>query len=152
MRAVLVIGLVGCIAGCPQPGEPLPPDGPLLYPPVMDPNPGHDGCHSDAACNVGEVCARVGGCMAADLVYAVHVTWTLSGQPANATTCAASPDLTIYFTDGPSYAPVPCRQGKFTIDKLPRRITEVGLSANGDHRGMAALDPETGDAAIDLPL
>nr|MBA3541668.1 hypothetical protein [Deltaproteobacteria bacterium] len=74
-----------------------PPD--YTWPPPITPdgNP-YDGlCHADADC-AGDVCARTGECLPASLVQAVRVTWTISGAPANLTSCAAVGDLAIEFT------------------------------------------------------
>jgi hypothetical protein len=157
MRAVLVLVLVGCAAGCSDGGGDA-------FPPDPDPgdwdDPGNAprGCVSDEACPTGEVCARAGGCMAADLVRAGRVNWTLSGRPADRTTCGAAPELRIKFAPGAdqlglNYAPVPCTLGRFTVDKLPITYTEVklGLSHGGDEQS-GTLDAVTGELTIDLPF
>jgi len=161
MRAVLVLVVVGCAVGCgsltTSPGDGsgdiwIDPANPVAH-------PGY-GCSQDSECSAGEVCARVGGCASADEVRAIHVTWTLSGKPADASTCSATPNLRIQFgtaeqiASGIGYAPVPCRQGKFTIDKMPVMYTSVRLSKNdfsasGD---IATLDAVTGEVTIDLPF
>jgi hypothetical protein len=89
--------------------------------------------------------------MSSSNVRAVHVTWTINGSAADATSCASSPDLDIYFYtahEGSNwgYAPVPCREGRFTVDKLPTWFDEVELAG-----AWGTIDPMTGEASIDLP-
>ncbi len=88
-------------------------------------------CMTDSQCG-GETCARDGECLPASEIQAVKVTWTIRGQAASATTCASSPSFLLEF-DGPSYgdsfgyAPVPCMEGQFTMDKLPTRYDQVDI-------------------------
>src|SRR5512140_1252468 len=87
-------------------------------------------CQSDSACSGGDVCARSGACLPPSQVHPVHVTWTLRGMPADRTTCGATLDLQIGFgmdagIDVLQYAPVPCIEGKFTVDKLPNWYTQT---------------------------
>jgi hypothetical protein len=158
MRVLLVVLLAGCIER-----STVPPD---------DPGPGNGGngeifpggipsgrCQGDSACNSGEVCARSGNCLPASQVFPVHVAWTLRGMPAGPMTCEAAQDLEIgFFTasgDGYlGYAPVPCVEGKFTIDKLPRTYVRVRLGrTHAASEGQAAvIDGTTGDATVDLPF
>jgi hypothetical protein len=99
------------------------------------------------------VCARDGECLLASQVHIIHVTWTLQGAAASAMTCASSPDLEIDFTDASGeqlgFAPVPCAEGKFTIDKMPTWYTSVSLGLEGT-LNYVAFD-SMGNAAIDLP-
>jgi hypothetical protein len=154
MRALLVVLVAGCVVQSTtrsdDPGGWILPGGTTQ---------GH--CQSDGACRTGEVCARNGACLPPSLVHPVHVTWTLRGMPASQTTCAAALDLQIGFYDkadpGASalgYAPVPCIEGKFTVDKLPTSYTSVKLGRDsGDHTWeWAMIDGTTGDAALDLPF
>jgi len=110
------------------------------------------------ACGGGQVCARNGQCYAPAVVHAVSVSWTVGGAPADTTVCNPAWHLEITFR-GPdttpfsdlSFAPVPCEEGRFTIDKLPLSYTTVTL---GDARSgwrTARIDPATGAATIDLP-
>jgi hypothetical protein len=159
MRAVLVLTILGCAAGCGEP--PRAPD--AAQPPFLDPgNPGGPiglpgGCE-DSACPTGEVCVRSGGCSPADQVRAVHIYWTVRGQPANATTCDATPSLYLQIAPaggfGLGWAPVPCSQGKFTIDKIPISYTDVTLNlrGGGDMAQHGTIDGVTGEVTIDLPF
>src|SRR5262249_32050475 len=111
------------------------------------------------ACGSGNVCARTGACLPASQVYAAHVTWTLQGMPAGQATCEAALDLEIgFYRDSGiadlGYAPVPCIEGKFSIDKLPTSDTHVRLGrATADHAWQfTAIDAVTGDAMLDLPF
>ncbi len=118
------------------------------------------GCEQDSDCGGGTtVCARDGECLDSSQVVEVHVSWTISGAPASSATCSSSPDLQLSFLsddgneDGEfGFAPVPCVEGKFTIDKLPSWYTEVQLSRdNDDDPGATARIDGSGNAAIDLP-
>lgn len=145
MRVLVVMLLAGCV-------EPIPPDnigGPII--PTL--------CHQDTQCEAGEVCARNDGCWPPSEIREVHVTWTVGGMPANATTCDAAPDLMIQFVaTSPAtnprlgYAPVPCAEGEFSIDKLPIAFTLVGLGPRGLdlQPAMPAMIDDAGDASIDL--
>lgn len=114
------------------------------------------GCHQDAECGASNVCARDGECLLASEVYTAHVTWTLKGAAASTATCSSSPDLDITFgsaSDSFGFSPVPCVEGKFTIDKLPLRYANVSLVRTGSQTGGASglIDRSTGLAALDLP-
>ncbi|MGE5184174.1 MAG: hypothetical protein ACM31C_19025 [Acidobacteriota bacterium] len=158
---IALLGLL--LAGCVQ-QDPYPPGGGGggggYYPPPPSGGDGGTsyGCTSDASCGSGNVCARTFECLPASEVYAIHVTWTLQGQAASSTTCATAPDLQINFTgtDGLwwGYAPVPCIEGKFSIDKMPIWYTTVQLerdSQDTTQGATAAIDSTTGAAALDLP-
>jgi len=159
MRAVLVLTILACAAGCG--GTPSEPD--AEDPPFLDPiNPGGPiafpgGCQ-DSWCSTGEVCVRTGGCAPVDQVRAIHVYWTLSGKPADATTCERAPSLYLQISQpgefGPGWAPVPCSQGKFTVDKIPTSYTEVDLSRRGSGAPPqhGTIDATTGEVTIDLPF
>jgi hypothetical protein len=156
MRAVLVLAILGCTAGCGELPAPPPDPGPWMDPgrPIVIPG----GCGDDSACPNGQVCARIGGCTAADQIRAVHVYWTLSGKPANATTCDATPNLYLQIappdTFGIGWAPVPCSQGKFTVDKIPISFSEakLNLQYSQDPPQEGTFDPVTGEVTIDLPF
>jgi hypothetical protein len=110
-------------------------------------------CQVDSDCG-SDVCARTGECLPASDVRTVRTTWTIRGMPANAQTCAASPDLYIQF-DGPvlndtwGYEPVPCMAGLFTALKLPSRFAEVELGVNGGVRSTTIIDG-SGNATFNL--
>ena len=114
------------------------------------------GCHSDAECGSGLVCARTYECLTASQVRVVHTLWTVGGDPASEATCTSAPDLSITFTNGASeqwgYTPVPCRAGKHTVDKFPIRFTTVQLSRAYDYSGgdFGTFDAQ-GNAQLDLP-
>jgi hypothetical protein len=125
------------------------------------PEPGgfsdHDGCQRDSACATGELCTRSGACLPASEVRAIHVTWTLSGQPADANTCRVEPRLRINIhasidSGRVSYAPVPCVAGKFTVDKLPRSFDQVELGRERGDAPRSAMIDAAGEAALDLPF
>jgi hypothetical protein len=110
MRAALLLLLAGCpLATGPSTGE----------------------CEKDGDC-AGNVCARDGFCYPDSQVRAVMTTWTIKGQPASKTSCGPVTDLQISFTGGEAgeelgYAPVPCENGQWLMDKLPRTYTAVEL-------------------------
>lgn len=110
-------------------------------------------CELDTDCGQSQICARDMECIAPGHTRGVKTTWTIGGQAATATTCATMPDFYINFygtdpQDAFGYAPVPCVQGQFFIDKLPTRFDQVELGAEGwfdvvhqvDASGMAAFD------------
>lgn len=111
------------------------------------------GCRQDTECGA-QVCARDGECYPASGIRLVTTTWTVRGEPASATTCAAHPDLAIRFqaSNGASFgfAPVPCRIGKFTIDKLPLAYTRVELGVENGGLATSAAIASAGDTIIDL--
>jgi len=115
------------------------------------------GCQSDSECGGGGlVCARNHECLDASLVRTVRTTWTLRGDAASEASCASAPDLAITFTNASDemfgFAPVPCRAGKFTVDKLPWRFGEVILARATDYEtGYPAGFNAAGNATIDLP-
>jgi len=92
------------------------------------------------------------------VVRAVHVIWTVDGQPASATTCTAAPDLGVEFLDETGYhwgyAPVPCMEGRFNIDKFPTSFVTVRLGPHDRDTGwdQTAIDSATGNATFDLSL
>jgi hypothetical protein len=157
MRIALLAVL---FAGCVQQSTSYPPPGGGggYYPPPGsgDPPPTSYGCTSDTQCG-SELCARDGECLPANDIYAIHVSWTLQGQAASTTTCANSSSLEIQFTGTNAawwgYAPVPCVEGKFSIDKMPTWYTDVDLMRDGETSGGAAgtIDAQTGILALDLP-
>lgn len=112
-------------------------------------------CFVDGECVSGEVCARDGHCWPQAEVRRVETTWTLRGQPANATSCASAPNLHIVFdgnvSDDLGFEPVPCEIGQFVIDKLPRSFTIVELGVD-DRAWRRASISSAGTASIDLPF
>jgi hypothetical protein len=148
-RGLLLVVLVGCTWSSSDDAIDQPID------PRRPGRPGR-GCQADSNCSGGEVCARTGSCLPASQVYAVHVNWTVKGAPASEAACAPSPDLQINFgvsTDDAEFgfAPVPCVEGKFTVDKLPTKFTAVRLR-HGSKWESASIDATTGDAVFDLSL
>ena len=116
------------------------------------------GSSSDESCGTGNVCARDGECLAAGDVRIIHVAWTVNGQAAGTTSCAQFPNLDITFlgdssngTDQFGFAPVPCMEGKFTVDKMPKRYVEVALEPDCLCK-TASTDvfDSTGSAMLDL--
>jgi hypothetical protein len=136
-----------------DPGDPGNPGGPGG--PGGSGAPGF-GCHDDSQCPAGEVCARTSACFKTSDVQAVHVDWTVHGMAADQATCSTIEDLEIQFSgSGPipphlGFAPVPCVEGKFSIDKLPLMFTTVGLGIPKLGLAWGNIDAATGDAAIDL--
>lgn len=112
-------------------------------------------CFEDRDCGGGDVCARDRMCASPSSVRAITTTWTVSGQPASTTTCAAHPELFISFigrdfADALGFAPVPCHAGSFFIDKLPVRFDAVELGVEGGRSEIRAIDA-TNRVVIDLP-
>ena len=136
LAPALALGL----GGCPAPGGGGPTDG---------------RCFMDDECGSGDVCARDNLCWSASDVRFVKATWTMRGQPADATTCAQFPDLYIEFR-GPrvenlAFSPVPCANGQFVVDKLPFEFTrvEVGAQSSSGPWDVTSIG-STGAAALDL--
>ena len=130
IAACLVLGLAACLGG------------------------GNDGeCKVDTDCGGAAVCARSSECLPSSEVRVVRVTWTIRGEPASASNCAATPDFYLKFAGGYGdtygYAPVPCRAGLFTVDKLPRRYVSVEIGADNRFAKTAAFDAN-GNVAFDL--
>ena len=157
MRTALALAFV--LVGCAQQDN-YPPD----YPPQQSgPSPVYPpttyGCTSDSQCGTGQVCARTFECLGTAYVHSIHITWTIQTMAATQTACstASANDLEIDFSgngeDPWGYAPVPCMEGKFSIDKMPIAYSYVNLGRDGDvsSGGGAKIDVTTGDAAIDLP-
>jgi hypothetical protein len=148
MRALALVLLVGCVVrGSDSTVDP--PD--IIVPPNL-------GCHDDSACRDGKVCARTGACLLPSEVRAIHVSWTVSGKPASADSCAAAPNLRIdldssHFPDRLAFAPVPCAEGKFSVDKAPLSINHASLVRDNGGGGVrdAMIDAVTGEASMDLP-
>jgi len=117
--------------------------------------PSGDGeCKVDSDCGTGNVCSRNTECLPASEVRSVRVTWTIRGQPANAMLCAPTPDFYLMFqatqlNDEFGYAPVPCKAGVFSIDKLPRRFVSVEIGVDNGFSEAMAFDAQ-GNAAFDL--
>jgi hypothetical protein len=113
-----------------------------------------DHCGS-AGCGSDRVCTRDHQCLPPDQVRAVHITWTVSGAPASATSCAAAPDLRIDFVSrsGPhlGFEPVPCAEGVFTVDRLPTDYDAVQLGRASDRALQRAAIDAAGNAMLNLP-
>jgi hypothetical protein len=125
-------------------------------------------CGSDSDCiselGSGYVCARDEECELASNVRTVRITWTVMGQAAGSASCSSSPDLELLFNQtgqlsGTNYefgfAPVPCAEGVFSIDKLPDYYTYVGLFDQStfdedDSPGVTGTFDGSGDCALDL--
>jgi hypothetical protein len=111
-------------------------------------------CVRDDQCG-DDLCARSGECLGASNLRQVTVKWTVNGANASAATCAAHPDLYVRF-DGPDYgdtlrfAPVPCSQGSFFVDKLPRRYQQVELGLENSTGDVTSIDVTTAQAQFDL--
>jgi hypothetical protein len=151
VRGLLAILLVGCTWSSSRDGDVVDDPPTTIRPPVE-----HGACRSDSACGPDELCARTGTCLPVSEIRAVHVIWTVRGAAADVTTCSPAPDFEIDFraSDPGSwlgYAPVPCEQGKFTVDKLPTKFTTVRLTHKGA-TDTANIDAATGDAVFDLAL
>ena len=116
---------------------------------------GNDGdCHEDTDCSASNVCARNTECLPPSEVRAVRITWTIRGMPANEMLCATTPDFYLMFqgtqfNDTFGYAPVPCKAGVFSIDKMPRRFVSVEIGVDNGFSEVKAFDAQ-GNVAFDL--
>ena len=101
-------------------------------------------CQDDRTCG-GDVCTRDGLCTPPSEVRSVKITWTVNGTLASATSCATTPDLTVYVDDGNAldqigFEPVPCDQGVFNFDKLPTRYVIAELAIMGGRGARKTID------------
>jgi len=107
---------------------------------------------SDSACSP-DICTRNGECDAASDVRTLHVTWTVNGLPAGAANCSSFPDLELDFIsdfgDSFGFAPVPCMEGQFSIDRIPMRFTQVELGELSGQSESAFVDGNN-DVMFDL--
>jgi hypothetical protein len=146
-RALLLLGFVGCMER----------GGSGSYNPGPQPIDTSNVCMFDTDCGAGNVCARDGGCYAASQVKSASVSWTLQGQPASQTTCASSTDLQLDFIDGAGrpgfgFAPVPCMEGRFSIDKLPSFYVGAQIGTTAAPGAVAGtFDSKTSQLTLDLP-
>src|SRR5262249_47345502 len=114
------------------------------------------GCEKDSDCG-GDVCARDGECLAPSEVMSIHISWTVNGQAPSDAACANGPDWFVDFSDGFSgggfgFAPVPCKAGVFSVDKLPNRYVDVDLGVDGAQTlGSGTFDAE-GRVSFDVSL
>lgn len=135
MRTMLAASVLAALAGCPTQATE---------------------CELDSDCSGSDVCARDHMCTAASSVRPVTATWTIRGAAANTTTCGTHENLYITFIgddfgDTLGFAPVPCKLGQFSVDKLPVRFRQVELGVEGGVSDTRALDA-AGTAALDLRL
>jgi hypothetical protein len=146
MRCALLAVL---LAGCPSPNSGddsyyIPPGG---FPP--------SGCHQDSDC-APDVCTRDGECLPSSEVHAIRVNWTVNGGPASDAACTNAPDFYLNFNadsqDGVGFAPVPCKSGVFSVDKMPSRFQQVEIGIdNGGSLGDSIFD-QTGQVSFDVSL
>jgi hypothetical protein len=111
--------------------------------------------NGEGSCSGSLVCARNAECLPASEVRLVRVTWTVRGQPASTTSCAAFPELYLLFYgvepfDTFGFEPVPCDAGRFTIDRLPRRFIGAELGIGGGAYKLERSFDAQGNAAFDL--
>jgi hypothetical protein len=112
-------------------------------------------CNGGSGCGGDLVCTRDNQCLPPDEVRAVHITWTVRGAPASVTSCVTDPDLRIDFVSrsGPRFGfePVPCVQGKFTVDVLATDYDTVLLGRPFDKAPEQATIDAAGNAMLNLP-
>lgn len=119
----------------------------------MTAGPSTGECQTDADCN-GNVCARDELCYPANEVREVRTTWTVQGRVASPATCGPVEDLQISFSsdvavEALSYAPVPCSNGQWLMDKLPRDYRVVELGKQHGFLTSMPIGP-TGEVVFDL--
>jgi hypothetical protein len=148
VRVLLVVVLAGCVRPGAPPGTGVDPEGPL---------PKGASCVIDGDCETDSICTHPMGCWPVAELYTAHVSWTINGMPANATTCAGLPPLTIAFHGAKAgqqieFRPVACAEGKFTLIQVPTVLTTVKLGTRDQGDASATIDTATGEAALDLKL
>jgi len=134
MRALAVVVLVGCAGNGDESAERC----------------------GNKTCQPGELCTRTDECVAASEVRAIHVSWTLGGQPGNATTCTGKPDLSALIFSSLDrghlmYSPVPCAAGMFSVDRLAIWFDLVQLGALNDAGRQGGKLDSAGNLTLDLP-
>ena len=127
--SALLACLVLACAGCPQSG-------------------GGD-CDYNEECSP-DVCARDHVCTDPSDVREVTVSWTVRGGQANAQSCAPQPDMTVTFVgdefgDELGFTPVPCANGQFFVDRLPKRFHTVELGFGGRRIPISSDGTASGD-------
>jgi hypothetical protein len=103
----------------------------------------------------GDVCSIEGKYLPASGVEAVRVTWTVSGQPASASTCAGSLEtITVQLKDPNSSdaygATVQCADGAFSPSKVPTDLQTVLIYGSSPDHLLGSATLANGSAAVDL--
>lgn len=80
----------------------------------------------------------------------------MHGKPASTASCGTMSNLEIRFWSPGNgsfgFAPVPCQNGSFFVDKFPTIYTWVDLGSEGSIGTTTAdIDPLTGEAMVRLP-
>jgi len=111
----------------------------------------HDSCSPEGGTcsDTSLVCSRDGECLDSSELRSVKVTWTVAGAPPTAQSCANVGDFELTFIDPIEqdqfgYAPVPCMEGQFSIDKIPSRFTYAEINAE--------LEPIGSDGSVSFAL
>jgi hypothetical protein len=144
MRALAAMFLVGCLTRSSGPPDPI----------IGDPSdPSTGACNGGRGCDASLVCTRDDRCLPSDQVRAVHVTWTVAGAAPTAASCAAAPDLALDLRRSSGghnleFAPVPCVEGRFSVDRLSMEYDRVALRPERSSKVQDAA----GNAALNLAL
>jgi hypothetical protein len=113
-------------------------------------------CQADTDCPASEECTRTSECLPAADVRSDVINWTVNAMPANATTCGTLTGFSLTFADhgigATTFEPVPCAEGKFSIDKVDAAYDSVYLqdSAGAGTTWQGLIDQATGIANIDI--
>jgi hypothetical protein len=109
-------------------------------------------------CGSEDVCADDFRCEPASDLVVAHVTWTVGGQAANATTCANVPSMFLQFSGNPSNTvvvavdeTVSCTDGMFTATKLPKEYDQALMFDDVTQQVLDATAIVDGTAMLDLP-
>lgn len=113
-------------------------------------------CAQDSDCQAGSVCVRAGQCFPQDQVRSIAVVWTVGGQPASDASCGTHVNFTLQFDSDVGYSygyePVPCRAGKFTVDKIATIINFVEMFDSGGSGAAGQITGADNQATLDLSL
>ena len=113
-------------------------------------------CAQDSDCQAGSVCVRAGQCFPQDQTRSIAVVWTVGGQPASDAACGIHADFTLQFDSDVGYsygyAPVPCRAGKFTVDKIATIVNFVEMFDNAGSGAAGQIVDATDQATLDLSI
>ena|SRR5689334_17924162 len=132
---IAAFALLGCLAGC-----------------SLTTGASSGECQRDSQCG-DDVCAHSRECLARSAVRDIVVRWTINGAVADATSCAAHPNLYLQFEsadygDTLRVTSVPCIDGVYPIAKLPKRYLQVELGFQGTVSDVSPI--ETSQVQFDL--
>lgn len=124
---IAAFALLGCLAGC-----------------SLTTGGSSSECQRDSQCG-DDICARSGDCLPRTALREITVHWTVNGAAPDATSCAAHPNLYLQFESadyGDTFrvVSVPCKDGNYTVDRLPKRYVQVELGFQGGTGDVSPIE------------